>query len=46
MKLWSSLGSSMQENVVKFHRGVADDGSKVASRMVEMLTGAKKDSEE
>jgi hypothetical protein len=41
MKLWSSLGSSMQENVVKFHRGVSEDGRKVASRMVEMLTGNK-----
>tara|TARA_R110000824_G_scaffold43779_4_gene127850 strand:+ start:338 stop:1420 length:1083 start_codon:yes stop_codon:yes gene_type:complete len=46
MKLWSALGSSMQENVVKFHRGVSSDGRKVATRMVEMLTGAKNGPEE
>jgi MoxR-like ATPase len=43
MKLWSALGSSMQENVVKFHRGTSEDGRKVSVRMVEMLTGNKGD---
>jgi len=39
MKLWSALGKGAQENVIALHKAEASDGSKVASRLVEMLTG-------
>jgi hypothetical protein len=41
MKLWTVLGAGEQHNVIALHKAVASDGTKVASRMVEMLTGDK-----
>jgi len=39
MKLWSALGKGAQENVIALHKSEASDGSKVATRLVAMLTG-------
>ena len=41
MKLWTVIGTGAQENVIALHKAAASDGTKVASRMVEMLTGNK-----
>ncbi len=41
MKLWSALGAGENLNVIELHKSVSDDGIKVSSRMVEMLTGDK-----
>ena len=39
MKLWSVLGKGAQENVIALHKSEASDGTKVATRLVAMLTG-------
>ena len=41
MKLWTVLGAGEQANVIALHKATATDGTKVSSRMVEMLTGNK-----
>jgi len=39
MKLWTALGKGVQENVIALHKSESSDGEKVASRLVQMLTG-------
>ena len=39
MKLWSALGKGAQENVIALHKAECVNGTKVATRLVEMLTG-------
>ncbi len=41
MKLWTALGTGDQSNVISLHKATSSDGTKVSSRMVEMLTGNK-----
>ena len=41
MKLWTVIGNGDNENVISLHKSTASDGTKVSSRMVEMLTGEK-----
>jgi len=41
MKLWTVLGAGEQANVIALHKAEASDGTKVSTRMVEMLTGNK-----
>jgi hypothetical protein len=42
MKLWTVLGKGENANVIALHKSESTDGTKVSSRMVEMLTGNKK----
>jgi len=39
MKMWTAIGKGEQENVIKLHKSVATDGTKVATRLVTLLTG-------
>jgi len=39
MKLWTSIGKGTNENVIALHKSKSDDGTKVSTRMVTMLTG-------
>ena len=39
MKLWTALGKGVQENVIALHKSESSDGEKVATRLVQMLTG-------
>ena len=41
MKLWTVIGKGDNANVISLHKSTASDGTKVSSRMVEMLTGNK-----
>jgi hypothetical protein len=41
MKLWTALGKGVQENVIALHKATADNGTKVATRLVQMLTGGE-----
>ena len=41
MKLWTVIGNGDNDNVISLHKSTASDGTKVSSRMVEMLTGEK-----
>ena len=42
MLLWTALGKGAQENVIKLHKSSAEDGQKVAARLVTLLTGDEK----
>jgi len=39
MKLWTAIGKGVNENVIALHKSKADDGTKISTRMVTMLTG-------
>ena len=39
MKLWTSIGKGVNENVIALHKSKSDDGTKVSTRMITMLTG-------
>ena len=39
MKLWTALGNGELENTTKLHQATTTDGKKVASHLVEILTG-------
>lgn len=39
MKLWTAIGKGANENVIALHKSKADDGTKISTRMVTMLTG-------
>ena len=39
MKLWTVLGKGENSNVIGLHKATANDGTKVSTRMVQMLTG-------
>ena len=39
MKLWTSIGKGVNENVIALHKSKSNDGTKVSTRMITMLTG-------
>jgi len=41
MKLWTVIGKGDNTNVISLHKSTSASGTKVSSRMVEMLTGNK-----